>query len=148
MSVCLIFCSFLSENLKLIAEYFQRSETFGGPSRDWIGVYEECATYVISIFWLLANICWCFMELLVCNAFEFELCWKNSSETCFILFLHIMWDLMLWIILSLQWLQDFVSRNWLYKWREECWQVSQRLSEYKVGSSTCMFLPTELQDEP
>lgn len=32
------------KNLKLIAEYFQRSETFGGPSRDWIGVYEECAT--------------------------------------------------------------------------------------------------------
>ncbi|KAF9669646.1 hypothetical protein SADUNF_Sadunf14G0128900 [Salix dunnii] len=29
-------------NLKLIAEYFQRSETFGGPSRDWIGIYEEC----------------------------------------------------------------------------------------------------------
>lgn len=31
-------------NLKLIAEYFQRSETFGGPSRDWIGIYEECST--------------------------------------------------------------------------------------------------------
>ncbi|KAL5974370.1 Protein ACTIVITY OF BC1 COMPLEX KINASE 7, chloroplastic [Asimina triloba] len=31
-------------NLKLIAEYFQRSETFGGPMRDWIGVYEECST--------------------------------------------------------------------------------------------------------
>lgn len=31
-------------NLKLIAEYFQRSETLGGPSRDWIGIYEECAT--------------------------------------------------------------------------------------------------------
>ncbi|KAG5545817.1 hypothetical protein RHGRI_018093 [Rhododendron griersonianum] len=30
-------------NLKLIAEYFQRSETFGGPTRDWIGIYEECA---------------------------------------------------------------------------------------------------------
>lgn len=29
-------------NLKVIAEYFQRSETFGGPSRDWIGIYEEC----------------------------------------------------------------------------------------------------------
>jgi len=29
-------------NLKLIAEYFQRSETFGGASRDWIGIYEEC----------------------------------------------------------------------------------------------------------
>nr|CAB3503343.1 unnamed protein product [Digitaria exilis] len=30
-------------NLKLVAEYFQRSETFGGPSRDWIGIYEECS---------------------------------------------------------------------------------------------------------
>lgn len=30
-------------NLKLIAEYFQNSETLGGPSRDWIGIYEECA---------------------------------------------------------------------------------------------------------
>ncbi|RDX66476.1 Protein ACTIVITY OF BC1 COMPLEX KINASE 7, chloroplastic, partial [Mucuna pruriens] len=32
------------QNLKLIAEYFQRSETFGGPTRDWIGIYKECAT--------------------------------------------------------------------------------------------------------
>ncbi|KAK7299818.1 hypothetical protein RJT34_10646 [Clitoria ternatea] len=32
------------KNLKLITEYFQRSETLGGPSRDWIGIYEECAT--------------------------------------------------------------------------------------------------------
>lgn len=31
-------------NLKLIAEYFQRSESLGGPTRDWIGIYEECAT--------------------------------------------------------------------------------------------------------
>ncbi|KAK8467659.1 hypothetical protein PHAVU_007G121568 [Phaseolus vulgaris] len=31
-------------NLKLIAEYFQRSETLGGPTRDWVGIYEECAT--------------------------------------------------------------------------------------------------------
>lgn len=31
-------------NLKLIAEYFQRSESLGGPSRDWIGIYEECKT--------------------------------------------------------------------------------------------------------
>ncbi|CBI28458.3 unnamed protein product, partial [Vitis vinifera] len=31
-------------NLKLIAEYFQRSETFSGATRDWIGIYEECAT--------------------------------------------------------------------------------------------------------
>ncbi|XP_068642180.1 protein ACTIVITY OF BC1 COMPLEX KINASE 7, chloroplastic [Aristolochia californica] len=30
-------------NLKLIAEYFQRSETFGGPTRDWIGIYDECS---------------------------------------------------------------------------------------------------------
>ncbi|KAM7492429.1 hypothetical protein LguiA_035350 [Lonicera macranthoides] len=30
-------------NLKLVAEYFQKSETFGGPTRDWLGIYEECA---------------------------------------------------------------------------------------------------------
>ncbi|XP_077237597.1 protein kinase superfamily protein [Tasmannia lanceolata] len=30
-------------NLKLIAEYFQRSETLGGPTRDWIGIYDECS---------------------------------------------------------------------------------------------------------
>lgn len=30
-------------NLKLVAEYFQSSEAFGGPSRDWIGIYEECS---------------------------------------------------------------------------------------------------------
>jgi hypothetical protein len=30
-------------NLKLIAEYFQRSDTLGGPTRDWISIYEECA---------------------------------------------------------------------------------------------------------
>ncbi|KAG9448562.1 hypothetical protein H6P81_008527 [Aristolochia fimbriata] len=30
-------------NLKLIAEYFQRSETFGGPTRDWLGIYDECS---------------------------------------------------------------------------------------------------------
>ncbi|ESQ49259.1 hypothetical protein EUTSA_v10020179mg [Eutrema salsugineum] len=29
-------------NLKLIAEYFQKSESFG--SNDWVGIYEECAT--------------------------------------------------------------------------------------------------------
>ncbi|KAI3675136.1 hypothetical protein L1987_84721 [Smallanthus sonchifolius] len=29
-------------NLKLVAEYFQRSETLGGPTRDWIGIYDEC----------------------------------------------------------------------------------------------------------
>ncbi|KAK9691243.1 hypothetical protein RND81_09G184600 [Saponaria officinalis] len=32
------------QNLKLIAEYFQNSESLGGPTRDWIGIYEECAT--------------------------------------------------------------------------------------------------------
>lgn len=37
-------CLLCPENLKLIAEYFQRSETFGGPLRDWIGIYEECKT--------------------------------------------------------------------------------------------------------
>lgn len=31
------------KNLKLIAEYFQKSETFGGPTRDWLGIYDECA---------------------------------------------------------------------------------------------------------
>lgn len=31
-------------NLKLIAEYFQNSESLGGPTRDWMGIYEECAT--------------------------------------------------------------------------------------------------------
>ncbi|XP_024967649.1 protein ACTIVITY OF BC1 COMPLEX KINASE 7, chloroplastic-like [Cynara cardunculus var. scolymus] len=30
-------------NLKLVAEYFQRSESLGGPTRDWIGIYDECA---------------------------------------------------------------------------------------------------------
>ncbi|CAN6448393.1 unnamed protein product [Victoria cruziana] len=30
-------------NLKLIAEYFQNNETFGGASKDWIGIYEECS---------------------------------------------------------------------------------------------------------
>lgn len=35
--------SFDSGNLKLIAEYFQKSETLGGPTRYWIGIYEECA---------------------------------------------------------------------------------------------------------
>ncbi|KVI02093.1 Protein kinase-like domain-containing protein, partial [Cynara cardunculus var. scolymus] len=30
-------------NLKLIAEYFQSSENLGSPTRDWIGIYEECA---------------------------------------------------------------------------------------------------------
>lgn len=35
--------TFLTGNLKLIAEYFQRSETFGGPSRDWLGIYDECS---------------------------------------------------------------------------------------------------------
>ncbi|XP_051115363.1 protein ACTIVITY OF BC1 COMPLEX KINASE 7, chloroplastic-like [Andrographis paniculata] len=30
-------------NMKIVCEYFQRSETLGGPTRDWIGIYEECA---------------------------------------------------------------------------------------------------------
>uniref|UniRef100_A0A2P2JUG8 ABC1 atypical kinase-like domain-containing protein n=1 Tax=Rhizophora mucronata TaxID=61149 RepID=A0A2P2JUG8_RHIMU len=30
-------------NMELIAEYFQKSETFGGPTQDWVGIYEECA---------------------------------------------------------------------------------------------------------
>ncbi|CAL9063117.1 unnamed protein product [Musa banksii] len=30
-------------NLRLIAEYFQRSETFGGPTRDWLDIYDECS---------------------------------------------------------------------------------------------------------
>ncbi|KAL2609597.1 hypothetical protein R1flu_028170 [Riccia fluitans] len=32
------------DNLKIIAEYFQKSETLGGPTRDWLGIYEECKT--------------------------------------------------------------------------------------------------------
>uniref|UniRef100_A0A803MGM0 ABC1 atypical kinase-like domain-containing protein n=1 Tax=Chenopodium quinoa TaxID=63459 RepID=A0A803MGM0_CHEQI len=35
-------------NLKLIAEYFQKSESLGGPTRDWIGIYEECATEALT----------------------------------------------------------------------------------------------------
>ncbi|KAL1812977.1 hypothetical protein ACET3Z_023042 [Daucus carota] len=31
------------QNLKLVAEYFQKSETLGGPTRDWLGIYEECS---------------------------------------------------------------------------------------------------------
>lgn len=31
-------------NLKVIAQYFQNSESMGGPTRDWLGIYEECAT--------------------------------------------------------------------------------------------------------
>ncbi|KAI4340297.1 hypothetical protein MLD38_025147 [Melastoma candidum] len=31
-------------NMKLIAEYLQRSETLVGPTRDWVGIYEECST--------------------------------------------------------------------------------------------------------
>ncbi|KAI3702661.1 hypothetical protein L6452_28409 [Arctium lappa] len=34
---------FIPGNLKLIAEYFQSSENLGSPTRDWIGIYEECA---------------------------------------------------------------------------------------------------------
>lgn len=32
------------DNMKIIAEYFQKSATLGGPTRDWVGIYEECAT--------------------------------------------------------------------------------------------------------
>ncbi|OAE22018.1 hypothetical protein AXG93_4804s1230 [Marchantia polymorpha subsp. ruderalis] len=32
------------DNLKRIAEYFQNSESMGGPTRDWLGIYEECKT--------------------------------------------------------------------------------------------------------
>jgi predicted unusual protein kinase regulating ubiquinone biosynthesis (AarF/ABC1/UbiB family) len=28
----------------VIAEYFQNSESMGGPTRDWVGIYEECST--------------------------------------------------------------------------------------------------------
>ncbi|KAL4185707.1 hypothetical protein AMTRI_Chr10g232040 [Amborella trichopoda] len=31
------------QNLKMVAEYFQRSETLGGPTKDWIGIYDECS---------------------------------------------------------------------------------------------------------
>ncbi|KAL8511374.1 hypothetical protein ACS0TY_017967 [Phlomoides rotata] len=31
------------QNLKLLTELFQRSETLGGPTRDWTGIYEECS---------------------------------------------------------------------------------------------------------
>ncbi|EPS60015.1 hypothetical protein M569_14788, partial [Genlisea aurea] len=31
------------KNLRLIAEYFQKNEILGGPTRDWVGIYEECA---------------------------------------------------------------------------------------------------------
>lgn len=30
------------KNLKLIAQYFQASETFSGATRDWIAIYQEC----------------------------------------------------------------------------------------------------------
>lgn len=47
--ISLTYVFLLPENLKLIAEYFQNSETLGGPTSDWIGIYEECATYAIRI---------------------------------------------------------------------------------------------------
>ncbi|RWV82280.1 hypothetical protein GW17_00056230 [Ensete ventricosum] len=44
-------------NLRLIAEYFQRSETFGGPTRDWLDIYDECSRQVRrSINFLLGGI--------------------------------------------------------------------------------------------
>jgi predicted unusual protein kinase regulating ubiquinone biosynthesis (AarF/ABC1/UbiB family) len=30
--------------MKVIAEYFQNSESMGGPTRDWVGIYQECST--------------------------------------------------------------------------------------------------------
>ncbi|CAA6672448.1 unnamed protein product [Spirodela intermedia] len=30
-------------NLKIVTEYFQRSEAFGGPKRDWVAIYDECS---------------------------------------------------------------------------------------------------------
>ena len=33
-----------SENLRLVAEYFQGTESMGGPTRDWMGIYDECCT--------------------------------------------------------------------------------------------------------
>ncbi|GJP56458.1 hypothetical protein CLOM_g15528 [Closterium sp. NIES-68] len=32
------------ENMRLVCEYFQNSENLGGPTRDWVGIYEECCT--------------------------------------------------------------------------------------------------------
>lgn len=32
------------ENMRLVCEYFQNSESMGGPTRDWVGIYEECCT--------------------------------------------------------------------------------------------------------
>uniref|UniRef100_A0A7N0SX17 ABC1 atypical kinase-like domain-containing protein n=1 Tax=Kalanchoe fedtschenkoi TaxID=63787 RepID=A0A7N0SX17_KALFE len=31
------------KNMKILAEYFQRTGTLGGPIKDWVGVYEECS---------------------------------------------------------------------------------------------------------
>ncbi|XP_078431888.1 protein ACTIVITY OF BC1 COMPLEX KINASE 7, chloroplastic-like [Wolffia australiana] len=31
------------KNLKILAQYFQSSETFGGPKRDWLAIYNECS---------------------------------------------------------------------------------------------------------
>ncbi|KAG1326690.1 putative protein ACTIVITY OF BC1 COMPLEX KINASE 7, chloroplastic [Cocos nucifera] len=35
-------------NLKLVAEYFQRSEV-GGPTMDWIGIYDECSNFLCKL---------------------------------------------------------------------------------------------------
>ncbi|CAM8986852.1 unnamed protein product [Rhodiola kirilowii] len=32
------------KNMKILAEYFERTGTMGGPIKDWVGVYEECST--------------------------------------------------------------------------------------------------------
>ncbi|CAN1121179.1 Protein ACTIVITY OF BC1 COMPLEX KINASE 7, chloroplastic [Linum perenne] len=31
-------------NMKIVAGYLQKSDTFGGPTNDWVGIYEECST--------------------------------------------------------------------------------------------------------
>ncbi|OEL34888.1 hypothetical protein BAE44_0004093 [Dichanthelium oligosanthes] len=43
-------------NLKLVAEYFERSETFGGTSMGWIGIYMECSNlYGMVIIFIGTN---------------------------------------------------------------------------------------------
>ena len=41
------------DNMKIVAGYLQKSDTFGGPTNDWVGIYEECATWVCIDFWNL-----------------------------------------------------------------------------------------------
>lgn len=49
------YCCFHAGNLKLIAEYFQSTETYGGPTRDWIGIYEGCRRQVVSTLMFVAS---------------------------------------------------------------------------------------------